>query len=141
MTEETRVETYDPATLAENLRTKIRLEIAELMPPNVWQELLRTEINKFLEPTTKRRGSGYSSYSGTTPSGLETLVHGVLRDMLKEMLKKELSSPEWASFWDGQRQTMGPKMEQLVKDVAPDLMTALLKSAMSNFVSEVGCRV
>lgn len=80
---------FDPRDLAERLRDKIRVDMADLMPDEMWEGLLEKELKTFFEPKVIK--SGYRNEdSKTVPSPFSVLVHGEIESLVKDKLTERI---------------------------------------------------
>lgn len=125
---------FNPNDLAEQLRAKIRVELADLMPKEVWDKLLSTEIDKFLNDQKPN-----VSYQGRAkiPSGLSQVVQEELGTMMREKIRDLLKTQEWAGYWDSQNQVIGTKVEELIIKNAPNIIQKLLENAIQEVIKNL----
>ncbi len=120
---------FEAHNVAEVLREKIRIEIADLMPPEMWKELLEQEVKAFLEPQPHRHGHGRG------PSGLGQIVQEELRTLARARIKETLDSDEWK----GEHKAYGEyeisqKVKELLTENAGAILHQLLGSAIQQSV-------
>lgn len=127
---------FDSGALADQLRDKIRVDMAELMPPEVWRNLLKSEIEAFFEPRKITDYHGRPT-GKTEPSVFRTVVESVIKDEAKKHLVDMLQQPEWAGFWEGHRHLAGIKIRDLIREAAPDIVAALLGDAIQRAVDQM----
>jgi|GEM_PF-2228109 len=125
---------FDPTKLADHLKDKIRLDIAELMPEEMWQGLLKNEIEKFI--TEQPAGNGYSNR--TTSSDLSKLTKEILKKELEKKIGEYFAGEEWAGKWES-RGTGGPQalLGKAVKEIIVDNADIMFENMIAGAVSSV----
>ena len=125
----------DAASLAEQLKDKIRLDLAELMPEEVWQKLVQEQIHSFL--TEEPPSNHWEERNKKNPPLLRKIVHDVLGQIAREKVKEMLATPEWEGFWDGERKMAGVHIETLIKENASEILFGLLQQSFQGVVSQM----
>lgn len=92
MTNEKEITKFDPNVLANQLRDKIRFEISQFLPEEVWEGLIKKEIDSFLKDKEEKN---YYSNEKIIPNGLRMVVKEVLAEDAKRRLQKVLDSADW----------------------------------------------
>lgn len=117
------------ATTAQKLNDKIQEKMKEtfidLVPEDEWEALIQSAINKFIA----HRPAG----DKLTP--LETEVHAMLRENLREKVRAKIS--ELANgWWDGTGEVqISNELEDLLKKAAPSMLTSIMASVAQNVFS------
>jgi len=88
MTEETIVK-FDPRQFAEQLKDKIRLDIATFLPEEEWKRLIEAEVKAFLEESWAEKQT-YGCNRVAVPSGLRVAVWNVLSKETETLVKQAL---------------------------------------------------
>lgn len=88
MTDEAVVK-FDPRQFAEQLKDKIRLDIATFLPEEEWKKLIEAEVKGFLEETWVEKQCGYGKAS--VPSGLRVAVWNVLSKETETYVRSALA--------------------------------------------------
>jgi hypothetical protein len=127
---------FDPKALGDQLKDKIHVDIASLMPDEMWAELLQGEINSFLTKRTERHGYNNQN-ERVVPSRLSTIVESILTEMTKAKVKELLSGPDWVSFWDGTEQKAGAEIKKLVVENADKILGNVLQSSIQAAVEQM----
>lgn len=134
MTETAIAKPFDPAGLAEQLRDKIRVDMATLMPDEMWQELLEKEVKTFFQSREDRQYGG-------RPKILASVFHGIVIDVLREetrgRVKEMLNSKEWVGFWENSKLTAGEEIKELITKNAPEILSALLANSLQGAVQSM----
>lgn len=110
------MEKFNPQTVAEALKEKIRLEVVNLIPIEQLTKLIEEETSKIIN------GRAEDSQS------LRYMIVREVRSKCAEMVKAEFDKPEWQGQWG----TCGQK-------IASEAVAKILKENMADvFVSLVG---
>ncbi|MFI5296498.1 MAG: hypothetical protein ACHREM_00250 [Polyangiales bacterium] len=123
---------FDPRKLAQQVQERVRGTIADLMPEDAWQAMIQREIKLWIDGAPATRSNFDSRQE--VPPGVRAVVQDVLKTMMKEKVREALNSPEWAGFWDGNKQMIGPEVEKLVVTCAPEILRGILTDAVANVV-------
>ena len=67
-------EQWNPQDMAAQVRDKIRLQVAELIPPEMWKQLIEDEVRKFTTVTTERHGYQNRDTREVRP-GIEPMIN------------------------------------------------------------------
>jgi hypothetical protein len=89
----TEVEKFDPSTLMEGVKNRIKATFVSLIPDAQWEQMCQQQINQF----TKRRPGQYSN-SEPTPSEFENLAYEILRDFSKERIEEGIKKYQSANY-------------------------------------------
>jgi hypothetical protein len=125
---------FNPAALAGQLRDKIRVDMATLMPDEMWQEFLKAEIERFFLPT-QEQDTYHTHRTVEKPPEFRAIVNEAMREETKKRVIEMLNTEEWRGFWDGQTQKAGKKVEELIKENASVILSAVLSESMQNVVN------
>lgn len=96
------------ATVEERVRERIRASFLELIPEELFSNLVGIELHKF------------------THHELPGLVKKAAADHLQATLKAELEKPEWRERWTGgPGPEAGPALAEALRQAAPELVAAM----------------
>ena len=84
---------------AQALREKIRTAFVELITPEQWDAMVKTELDAFVNERTVVINPGYSRDTKKLPSVFHEVCEEVYRAHLKGLIKAELTKPEWNADW------------------------------------------
>ncbi len=126
----------DPSAIAEGVRGKIQLAIADLLPPDVWAALVKKEVDAFLSETTEVVGYGYGDRRTVkAPSGLGRVVRSVMEEETRKRLADMLASPDWSTHWDGANHVAGEAVKKAAVECAPRIMETVVAEMMQRMVA------
>lgn len=84
---------FDPSSVVDKVRTKIREQFVDLIPDEQWNQMIQGEIKDFME--LKR--PDYNQQRDV--SGLRIIVRRMLEEEVKNRVNAILESKEWSSQW------------------------------------------
>lgn len=125
-----------PPTSMEDVRKRIALRIkasfVELMPEEAWTKMVQAELSEFtMVHAHDYRGNRRSSE-------LQGIIHGVLEERFREMLKVELAKPEYGEYFsvDGQAEP-GEFITTFIKNNLATIVTSLLGGLGQSLVQQI----
>lgn len=121
-------------SLAQKLKDKVQLDIATMMPGSQWKKLLQGHIDTFLNEHTEKDEWGHVR---TRQPSLKAVVHEVLTEMTREKAREMLESEEWKGFWKDGEEMAGQRIEALIKEALPDILSAVLQREIQHILSEM----
>ena len=131
MDEKKEIEKFDPHQFAQQLKDKIRLDIAEFLPPDQWEQQIENEVIVFLKERQVDEG-GYHSKIVTKPSELSEIVREVMREETKKHLSGRLSR---LTCWNDAE--LDPLIEKIIRENMEDVMKGLIGNALQNLISNL----
>ena len=128
------MQVFDPRSLQDKVIERIRSSFLELIPEDAWDELVGRELEKFFQ-TTKKTGYGAS---GVNPPEIEQMIHGALKSLIAERLAKDMAADGWFDTnYATNDQPVGERMTEALREIAPDLIAALMGSIMRESVQNM----
>lgn len=111
------------ASVQEKVQERIRQQLADLIPEEMWKGLVADATKKFIDQE------------------IPSIVKEELTAAMKRRLSEELNKPEWRDEWLGHTQPFGVRssemIKQVIKDCAPELVSALFASISSSLVMNI----
>lgn len=89
------VKKFDPSTLMQGVKDRIKSEFVSLIPDEQWSEMIKKEAQSFFH----ERETGYSNRQYASDFGI--LVRDELRKEAQKRLSEYLSSEEFNTIYDG----------------------------------------
>lgn len=108
-----------PATLEAVITARIAPIIGEMIPEPVLRETVKRVTDQFLQ------------------TELPSLIRAELSERCKEMIKAELSSAEYSTFWNNGKENCSDRMKQLIRDLAPDLVVAAMSAPFAQLLNNM----
>ena len=131
----TEVTKFDPATYVDKVRDKIKQSLIDIIPDDQWNAMLAAEISGFFKEQVVP-GNGYRETS-TRPSEFRRIVLTVLEEETKRRVKDMLSSPEWSSYWDGNKQRAGEEIARLAQENGAAILAKWLEAAIGQVITSI----
>lgn len=142
MTEEIAKKTeFNPRAMADTLRDKIRLDIAQLMPEEQWRDFLEAAIKDFAtETTVPSTWSG--GYPSTKASELSILAKEALVVESKKRLAEVLGDSGLEGFWSHNKEVARQEIEKMIKGqgakIFESMITGSIQHAIENLRFDLG---
>lgn len=155
MDENKEVTKFDPSTLMDGVKAKIKSAFVELMPEEAWINLVKGEQDKFFHKRQINKGSTHYPQWESAPSEFEEMVLVLMREECKKQLTEIFAKPEFKidKIWANNPNTsqysnqvsVTDHMEQMIKDKMPDMFMAMMKDMMGHafhdFFSNINTRL
>lgn len=133
------LEKFDPNTLADRLRQRIKDSIADLIPQEQWDVMLKKELEGFFN--AKIDGRSWSSDGHLTPSVFSSAVRDVIGDTLKIQLKAFFDQPDYQPMWKNGFFDPSSAIKKMAIECAGPIMENFISQAMQMFVQDVRSRL
>lgn len=129
---------FDPNTLADQLRDKICIDLANLMPPEVWEQLLNAEIRRFTVERLIPTSSHYRERE-RTQSDLGSIVADILSAEAKSRVKAMLATDDWGQHWwnGANNDQIGAEVRKLVVENADVILSNVLASTIQEVINNL----
>ena len=131
----TEVAKFDPATYVDKVRDKIKQSLIDIIPDEQWNAMLAAEISSFFKEQVVP-GNGYRETT-TKPSEFRRIVLVVLEEETKKRVRDMLASPEWSSYWDGNKQKAGEEIARIAQENGAAIMAKWLEAAIGQVISNI----
>ena len=105
-----------PATLEQNVKERVKAVIGELIPDELWDKLVRDNIEEFKKVDLPR------------------LVKTELAEKYKVIIQDELNKPEWQSRWDDGQEASSEMVHQLIVKAAPEVLAGMIGLSIQNMM-------
>lgn len=130
---------FDPASLSDRLRERIRSSLADLIPPEQWDAMMKAEIDRFFN--ARLVGATYDKQ--LVSSDFEAIVLDAVRADARERVKQYLTTdPGWQSRWDSKDNVglLPEKLEALLRDNAHTILRECAVEFFTYFGRDVAGR-
>lgn len=97
--------------ISEKIRERIQSEFVTLVPKEMWERLVKKEVEWFLADTGYRKNE---------PSRLKTMVRRELEKMFIEQVRSQLNEMQ-GSWGANNKMQAGEAVKAMVKEIAPEL--------------------
>lgn len=143
-TEINKAKPFSAEKAVDAIRERIRGALADLIPDEQWDTLIRAEVKDFLEDRTVERNSYRDTYHQTVPAGFKRLVREELTTETKNRLKTFFDSPEWTAQWEnrpghqgGSHYVASEEVKRLVLESSGQIISSVLSQAIQNVVTNM----
>jgi hypothetical protein len=128
------VETFDPSTLMQGVRDRVKATFVSLIPDEQWEQMIVKETDDFF----KEKDDGYSNR--TYKSDFQTLVREELNELAKVKIKEVLK--EYTNeVWKDGKLDINESMKKLIKENSSELiygfLNQMMKSTINNLISQL----
>lgn len=139
--ENQQVEKFDPSTLMEGVKSRIKSTFVSLIPDAQWEQMCDSEMKKFFEPQKKNHGSTNYPDWRTTPSQFEEIVTQMMKEHCHAYIKELFAKPEYSvtAIYENnpiggatQKATLSDHLDKMIKEKMPEMMQAMFSSVMSD---------
>lgn len=108
-----------PATLESVIAARIAPIIGEMIPEQTLRDTVKKRLDLFMA------------------GELNQVIVKELTDRCMKIVKDELDGPGYGEMWDGQRQVVGPKLEELIRKLVPDLVAAAMNAPFASLLQQM----
>lgn len=139
MEENTQVQKFDPATLIQGVKDRIKSTFVSLIPEEQWKEMIEKEVGKFFREYELRQ------YDIRYVSDFSVLVNSLLKEEAEKRMKEYLGSPEFQTVWtdNGPRIISQAIREMMIENsglILCNMYQEMFTSMLHRFRSELSNR-
>jgi hypothetical protein len=139
MEENTQVQKFDPATLMQGVKDRIKSTFVSLIPEEQWKEMIEKEVGKFFREYELRQ------YDIRYVSDFSVLVNSLLKEEAEKRMKEYLGSPEFQTVWtdNGPRIISQAIREMMIENsglILCNMYQEMFTSMLHRFRSELSNR-
>ena len=128
MGEEKAVEKFDPATIMQSVKDKIKATFVSLIPDVQWEQMVKSEVDYLFK---KKDGNYYSRQY----SEFEALINTTIHEECKKRLIAYLSSPEFEIIWGANGQPVASEtIKKLVIDNSGEILAQTFAGMFANML-------
>lgn len=129
---------WNPGQFKDKVENKIRETFVDLIPPEVFKEMVQKSIENFTTGRMVDSSSGYGAHQKTSqqyvPSGMERIVEDILKDEVRRAIQRELAKEEWESLYGAE---IGEKVSTVVKKAAPQFIEGWLTEIVGRILESM----
>lgn len=129
-----------PDDFMEQIKDKIRLEFAEMVPEDKWREMVHSAVDSFFK-SHERKQNHHPYNCEIVKSPFDTIVHQLLVDEITEKMQAYFMSPEWQGQWglvslSGSEcsYVASERMKELMIECAPEIIQRMLGNTLQNAI-------
>lgn len=128
---ENQVQKFDPSTLMQGVKDRIKSEFVSLIPDEQWQQMIKTEVDKFFKETEK----GYSNIQYASEFGI--LVRNLLTEEAKKRMAEYFSTADFTSKWQNGQQAASKEIERMFVEnsgaILANMFGGMFQMQLDNF--------
>ena len=125
---------FDPNTIMDGVKDKIKAEFINLIPEDAWKAMVKTEVDRYFKTAIDRNYSNHNQYY--TP--FATLVHNELQDHCKAKFKEFLGTPEFNSNeWKDGQQVMSEAVKKFIVENSGEVMANFFGNMMQSALMSI----
>lgn len=125
------VEKFDPSTLMQGVKDRIKATFVSLIPEDKWETLVKTEVDNFF----KSKDTGYSNR--TLASDFQLLVKNELNNYSISRLKEFLATEEFNKTWDQNGKVAASEgIRKMVVENSGAILTTFYGSLFQDFLQQ-----
>jgi hypothetical protein len=125
----TNIEKFDPSKLMDGVRDRIKATFVSLIPDEQWEQLCKTEIEKFFA-ADKRDNYSYNW------SNFQNVCQGVLTEITKEKIKEFLEKYD-GKVWENNNVKPNDVLLDLLKKNAAELFASMMGRHLATALQEM----
>lgn len=134
------IEKFDPATLMDGVRNRIKATFISLIPDDQWGAMVKKEVDAFFQ-----QKDTWNNSSRSYVSDFQTLVKQTLDAEAKRRVAEYFASPEFEVTWDTNgRPIVNEQIKKLLiensGEILANMMGSMFASMLSNFRSSLQVR-
>jgi len=124
---ETSVEKFDPASLMQGVRDRIKSTFVSLIPDAQWEEMVKAEIDKFLK----------SDRWENPKSPFQKVVEEVIHEKLKEKVKLLIEEKYVSTMWENGQYKPTEAIEKAIVAATPQILGDIIARAVQSVVNNI----
>ncbi len=133
MAEESKaIEKFDPSTLMDGVKNRIKATFVSLIPDDQWEVMVKKTADDFF---TQKDRSYYNNK--TYQSDFDIVIRQVLEEKAKETIKEMLNSPKYQTMWDANRVILSDELNKQLVEAAPQMMANIMANMVQNVLSSL----
>lgn len=123
---ENQVEKFDPSTLMQGVKDRIKATFVSLIPDAQWEQMVKTEVDGFF----KTRESGYNYKSQV--SDFTFLVNACLQEECKKRMTEYLTSDDFiTNYTNNGVPVVTEKVKQLIVENSGEILASMMGGVFS----------
>ena len=123
---------FDPSTLMEGVRQRIKATFVSLIPDEQWDQLCQKEVDNFFKEYETNNNYNNRTYK----SEFREVCKEILTEVSKEKIKVFLSEYD-STTWVDDGFKCSDKLAELIIKLAPEIFSATFGNMFQNAVSQM----
>lgn len=139
---------FDPKALADQVKQRITASAMMLIPDDMWNKMLESEIADFFgwknpkdASTSTYGGSYYRDQSDTRKTKFQAIVWEELDKVCRVKVKEMLDSKDWSGVWENGKCMTSEKVKEMVVAHAPEMFANIMSTAIQNVLMQAGFQI
>lgn len=132
MAENNQVQKFDPSTLMEGVRDRIKSTFVSLIPDDQWEVMVSRTVEEFFK---KKDVDSYNSKR--YESNFDRVIMTELEAFTKEKLKEMLHSPEFSIMWENNDKILSESLRNHLVESAPKIIARSIESLMAGVLEQM----
>jgi uncharacterized membrane-anchored protein YjiN (DUF445 family) len=124
------VEKFDPSTLMQGVKDRIKATFVSLIPDDKWEEMVQQEITRYFQsiPNSRYRDN-MSEFSWT--------VYEAINEHVKQLIKETLANPEFQVNWNNGNATVSEVIQEQIVKRAPEIFMQSIQSMIGSAIQNM----
>jgi hypothetical protein len=131
---ETGMSKFDPSIFINATREKIKTELLGVIPPEMWDEMIKKELQSFLQGTSAVRDRFDRVEVPAQAAELHKLIREEIKQQAAVLVKEYLQSPEWHGAWKDGKQQATEAIKQIAIEAGPTILTNMMVGMIQSTV-------
>lgn len=128
---ENQIEKFDPSTLMQGVKDRIKATFVSLIPDDKWGEMVDTEIKRFFELRDE-----YRSRNSKT-SHFTDVVFQVLSEECRNKCIEILNHPDFQIHWNGSTHKVSETLKNRLIDNMPKIMASMMENMLASAIQSI----
>ncbi len=143
MNENKEIEKFDPSTLMDGVKSRIKATFVSLIPDAQWEQMCNVEMDKFFKGTPELDYSNRPT-GKMKSSEFETIVTELMKEKCKQYLTALLANPKYSieNTYNHNNQNIGggkqlsEHLDTMIRNEMPNMMQAMFGSIMASAMQQ-----
>lgn len=126
MEEKDEIQKFDPNTLMQGVKDRIKSEFVSLIPDDHWNQMVKKEVDDFFQ----EKARGYNSVQRISKFG--ELVHAEVHKEAQKRIQKYLKSSVFNIVWNGNGMTTcSDKVKEVIMENSGEVLANMIGGMIS----------
>lgn len=130
------VQKFDPSTLMDGVKMRIRAEFASMIPDEAWTQMIQKEVDFYFHSPTE------SNYNRDRTTRFQDLIRTLLQEEIKKRFADYLTTEGFTKVWANQGYTAcGEAVKKIIIDNSGEILVSffggMFTGMLENFKSQL----
>lgn len=125
----TDIQKFDPATLMNGVRDRIKATFISLIPDEQWEQLVQKEVDDFFK---QKEDSYRREYKSDFQHVCRSVIHELATEKAKEFMKDYENT-----MWSNGKIIVNHKLKELIVSQAPDILESIIGSYFQTAINNM----